>query len=125
MLLDNGDKTFTAGSLDVICILKDVTTGRFHVAFFEEHPMPGPVTSVKDTKFVRLMSKYHHTEGADTIEGAKEQLKEMRAKFLIRDENVSEEPIDWNGELGIVWISPNWLNVEGGTFQSVNMKPAA
>lgn len=34
MLLPNGDGTYTGGEQDIICILNDVNTGKYHAAFF-------------------------------------------------------------------------------------------
>ncbi len=109
MLIDNGNGTHTAGSADVLCILKDVTTERFHAAFFEESPMPGPVKPIMELDFIRLKSKMHHTGGADTLDGALEHLKELSEKVKVPDTNVWKEPIDWDGVPGIVWMLPNWL----------------
>ena len=119
MLIKQEDGTYFAGPLDVVCILHNVKTGIFHPAFFEESPLPGPVPTVEDTTVVRLKSKMHHTEGYRTIEEAKVGLAtELRSKIKVPDSNVSEDPVPWDGELGIVWIYPNWLRL-GGTFGSI------
>lgn len=122
MLLDNGDGTYMAGPLDVICILQDEDTGRFHAAFFEEHPLPGPVESVEETSTVRLFSRMHHTGGADTLEGAKAHFQQLRNTIQIEDANVSDEPISWDGQLGIVWMFPNWKR-RGQTFGDMFPRP--
>ena len=108
MIIDNGDGTYTAGPLDVWCVLRDMTTGRFHAAFFEEKPMPGPVPEVKDVTVVRLKSKLHHTEGAPDLAGALDHLDEMVAKIQVPEENVWREPREWDGQQGIVWLERNW-----------------
>jgi len=118
MLIENVDGTVTGGPLDVICILRDVTTERFHVAFFEEKPMPGPVPDVMSTPVVRLKSNMHHTEGAPDLDGAKLHLAEFRAKLRVPDDNVSETPIPWDGQAGIVWLVPNW-RAQNRTFRDV------
>jgi hypothetical protein len=115
---------FTAGALDILCILEDQNTGRFHVAFFEEHPMPGPVPSVEETNPVRLKSRMHHTAGADTLEGAQQHLRELREQIVLPDANVCDTPIDWNGEIGIVWLVENWV-ARGETFADVMRGKAA
>lgn len=108
MLINNGDGTFTAGPLDVLCILHNVKKGRFHAAFFEESPFPGPVPDVDDVKVVRLKSKAHHTEGAETLEGALEHLDDLAAQIQVPPENIWRKPRKWDGQIGIVWITDNW-----------------
>ncbi len=108
MLILNEDGTHTAGPLDAMCILQNMVTKRYHVTFFDEVPLPGPILDVIETPLVRLKSNMHHTEGADTIEGAKLQLAELRQQITMTDDNVTDEPIPWNGELGIVWLVLNW-----------------
>lgn len=105
MLIPNGDGTFMGGSKDVICILNDSNTGKYHVSFFEEAPFPG---EHNELSFVRLKSKMHHTQGSETIEGALEHLKDMREKIEIEDNNVWLEPIEWDGSQGLVMTVPNW-----------------
>lgn len=107
MLLRHDDDTFTGGPLDVLCILKDINTGRFHAAFFEEKPMPGPVKPVHETEVVRLKSTMHHTEGSDTLEGALVHLNELSVQIQLPEENVWKDPIDWDGQPA-VWLKPNW-----------------
>lgn len=107
MLIQNSDGTCTGGRKDVICILNDLNTGKYHVSFFEESPFPG---GQKDLSFVRLKSKMHHTYGSETIEGALNQLKEMREKIQVSDKNVWLEPQEWDGNQGMVWVVPNWNN---------------
>lgn len=108
MMIQNENGTFTGGPLDVLCILNDVTTGRYHAAFFEEKPFPGPVESVKNTDLVRLKSKMHHTEGSDTIEGALEHLVDLSEKLIVPSDNIWKDPIEWDGELDMVLLVPNW-----------------
>ncbi len=108
MMIDNGNGTFTAGGLDVLCILYDVNKNRYHAAFFEESPMPGRVKSIDETDIVRLRGKMHHTGGSDTLEGALGHLKELSEKVIVPEENVWKDPIDWNGEIGITLIRNNW-----------------
>jgi hypothetical protein len=108
MLVKNGDGTFTGGHLDVWCILHDENTGRYHAAFFEEKPMPGPQPELKDIKIVRLKSKMHHTEGAEDLDGANKHLDEFAAKIKVPDENIQRDPIPWDGIIGIVRVVENW-----------------
>lgn len=108
MMMNNGDETFIAGSLDVLCILHNVNTNRYHAAFFEEHPFPGEIKPVEETDIVRLKSKMHHTGGSDTLDGALEHLKELSEKIIVPEENIKKEPIDWDGEIGITFVWNNW-----------------
>jgi hypothetical protein len=110
MLLQRNDNTFDGGSLDVICILRNINKNTYHAAFFEEHPMPAEIPSIEDTKIVRLKSKFHHTEGSATLERAIKHLYEISERIHILQDNIWLEPQDWDGELGIVWIVPNWKN---------------
>lgn len=104
MMIDNGNGTFTAGSLDVLCILYDVNKNKYHAAFFEEHPFP----SSEETDMVRLRSKMHHTEGSDTLDGALEHLKELSKRIIVPEENIWKEPFEWDGRLGITFVKRNW-----------------
>lgn len=108
MMIDKGNGTYEAGPLDVLCILHDVNTGKYHAAFFEESPFPGKVESMEEMEVVRLKSKMHHTAGSETLDGALAHLKELSEKIIVPDENVKKEPIDWNGEIGITFVWENW-----------------
>lgn len=109
MLIPNGDGTFQAGPFDVLCILHRFG-GRFHPAFFEESPMPGPYPDrIEDVKVVRLRSRMHHTEGAETIEVALMQLAELSKKISVPLTNIWLKPIVWDGGEGIVFLRDNWL----------------
>lgn len=110
MLLAKGDGTHIAtSSADLFCILHDKKAKRFHVAFFEESPMPGPIREVKDLEVLRLKSRMHHTEGAPTLKEAKVHLAELRRKIEVSDLSVLEEPLPWDGQVGIVLLSVNWV----------------
>lgn len=109
MMIDKGNGTYAAGPLDVLCILHDVNTGKYHAAFFEESPISGKVRPMDKTEFVRLKSKMHHTAGSKTLDGALEHLKELSEKIIVPDENVKKEPIDWDGEIGITLVFENWI----------------
>jgi hypothetical protein len=109
MLFPNGDGTYTAGPLDVMVILQDVNTRRYHVCFLEEHPFPGPLHETEEAHPVRLMSRMHHTGGADDFAQAQKQLDELRTKLTLMDENVDRDQVHlWNGQQGIVWLVDNW-----------------
>lgn len=107
MLFRHDDGTFTGGPLDVLCIFKNIHTGRYHAAFLEEKPMPGPVKSVADTQVVRLKSTMHHTEGSDTLEGALIHLNELSIQIKLPEENVWKDPIDWDGNPAVL-LKSNW-----------------
>lgn len=109
MLMPNGNGTFMAGPFDVLCILHRFG-GRFHAAFFEENPMPGPYPDrLEDVKVVRLRSRMHHTEGAETIEVALMQLGELTKKISVPPTNIWLKPIMWDGGESIVFLRDNWL----------------
>lgn len=86
MLISNGDGTYTAGSYDVLGIVKNTDTGRFHVYFWEERPPPGPYDP--SPNIVRLRSKMHHTEGAETFDIALEHVRQIQERVRIPEENV-------------------------------------
>lgn len=73
-----------AGSFDIIGILKDTSTGRFHACHWQEFPLPGN----EETSFRRLKSVRHHTLGAATFEEALSHLAQLRAEILVVDESV-------------------------------------
>lgn len=108
MLLQNENNTFETGCLDVICILHDETTDKYHAAFFQEAPMPGGYEVNENLSFVRLKSSMHHTGGSDTLEGALEHVNQLKNKIHVPDKNVWLEPKEWDGQIGIVWIVPRW-----------------
>lgn len=108
MLIDNGNEIFTAGGLDILCILHDINTGKYHAAFFEESPLPREVKSIEETDFVRLKSKMHYTSGSDTLDGALVHLGELEEKISVPEGNIFKEPIEWDGTIGIVFLWENW-----------------
>ena len=107
MLIDQGDGTSLAGPADIICIL-GLPAGTFHVTFFEEKPMPGPVRPTEELEAIRLKSKMHHTQGAPTLEGAREQARELRERIVVSDENVMTDEAVMVEDPVSVWVLPNW-----------------
>ena len=108
MLIPKGGGTFAAGKADVLCILK-LPAGTYHVAFFEEHPMSGPIKPIEELEFIRLESKMHHTDGALTITEAQEHLKQMRKKIEISDNNIIfDEAVEVEDPF-CVWTVGNWI----------------
>lgn len=108
MLIPKEDGSYLGGPADVICIVK-VPAGTFHVSFWEECPMPGPVLPIEELEFIRIKSKMHHTQGAPTLEAAQSQLHEMRKKIELPDANIVlncaievEDPV-------VVMVLPNWI----------------
>lgn len=89
MLLKNEDGTHTAGPYDLMCIQHDEATGRYHVALYEEKPLPGPVQD--RPAVLRLKSKMHHYEGAEDFPGALVHLAELREEIHLKDEQVWED----------------------------------
>jgi len=113
MLVSNGDGTYIGGPLDMCIVLHDVETGRFHPAFFEEHPMPGPVLPSEDVEVVRLKSNMHHTEGFATKDEAVANMKDDLAKKIqLQPLNIVEKPIEWDGQLGVVLLATNPLRTK-------------
>ena len=108
MLISNRNGTFNAGELDVLCILHDENTGKYHAAFFEEHPMTGEIKPIEETNPVRLLSKMHHTEGSTTLEGAIKHLNDLATMIHVPEENIWRDPMAWNGEKGITIFMKNW-----------------
>ncbi len=108
MLIKKQDDTCMAGPLDIICIMK-LPSGTYHVAFLEESPFPGEVLAPKDTPFVRLKSKMHHTVGAQTFEGALVHLRDTRKKIELPDANVIEDAAIEVDDPVSVWTVSNWL----------------
>jgi hypothetical protein len=113
MLIANGDGSYTAGPLDALIILRHQETGRFHVAFFEEHPFPGPIRPVSEVGVVRLISNMHHTEGAASLPEAFPQRTEMLQKLHLAPTNIFDEVVEWDGHPGVVLFYPNWLKSIG------------
>lgn len=73
--------------------------------------MPGPIVPVDKLEVVRLKSKMHHTEGAETLEEAREHLADLASKVELPEGNV------WDGEDQVrdvaeagpdVMVAPNW-----------------
>lgn len=114
MLIRNEDGTYITGPFDVWYILHDVTTGRYHAAFFEEKPFPGAIPPAKEAQLIRLRSRFHHTEGADDLEGALKHIDEMLLKIPVLAENVWREPMAWDGEIGFVTVVNNWRAADIG-----------
>lgn len=108
MLIDQGDGTFLAGPADIMCIL-GLPSGKFHVAFFEEKPMSGPVRPIEELAVIRLKSKMHHTQGASTLEGAREQIRELRERIVITDGSVMTDEVITVEDPVSTWILPNWI----------------
>jgi hypothetical protein len=107
MLIEFEKGKFQSGPADILCILK-FPAGTFHVAFFEENPFPGPIKKLEECDVLRLKSKMHHTVGSPTIEGAREQLAEIRTRIIVPDSNVCDRPLPV-AEAVSVWVLPNWL----------------
>lgn len=108
MLIEKEKGVFLGGAADIICILK-LPGGTFHVAFYEEHPMPGPIQPIKDLDFIRLKSRMHHTVGAPTLEGAQKHFDDMRTKIKIPDSNVARNMALEMDDPVSTLVLPNWI----------------
>ena len=89
-ILNASGQKVTAGPLDLITIVLDAKTKRYHPYFLEWHPLPGQFDAeVKDVTAVRLRSKMHHTAGFETLAEAQDHLRrEIEEKIEIDPENV-------------------------------------
>lgn len=92
MLIPNPDGTVSVGPRDIVGVLRDSHTGRYHVCLWLESPLPGDALGEASHGFIRLKSRVHHTAGADTFEGMLEQLVEFRKKYIVADSNVLAKP---------------------------------
>lgn len=113
MMLRNDDGTYEMGPFDVLGILKDSSTGRFHACVWLEHPFPGVPDPNPD--LIRLKSKMHHTAGADTFEGAlvhvqelHTQIKVSEANLWLKPEQVVERDFSNDGFADVMVVG-NWL----------------
>lgn len=97
MLIENGNGTFTAGPLDVMCILMDPLNNTFHPAFLEEAPFPGPVQDIDKVSMIRLKSHFHHTEGFKSFEEAQANIRESFSK-KIECKNLWDAPVVWDSK---------------------------
>lgn len=98
-----------AGPLDIILIYHNIGAATFHAAFYQDCPGPGVTPAFDEVDFVRLKSNMYHTEGATTLEGARQHVSELREKIEIADTNVdTDHPLPWDGIAGDVMLLPNW-----------------
>lgn len=107
MLIRNDDGTYSAGPLDAILVLHHVQTGRYHAALFLERPFPGPLEPFNEVRIVRLVSRGHHTDGSDTLEGAQDHVDQLKSTVDVHG-NVFRDPVAWDGRQGVVLIRENW-----------------
>lgn len=90
-----------AGPYDVLGLLQDASTGRYHTCIWEERPLPGH----PELEVVHLKSLGHHEKGFTTREEALAHVAEIRkTQFEIADRNV--------------WTSPEQLRIVDGTPES-------
>lgn len=115
MIISDGDKHL-AGLFDVLGIVQDSVTKKYHLYLWEEKPFPGPYNPNPD--IVRLKSKFHHAEGTDTLEETIERIEALRKNITIEDANVwttSEQVMTKDmsqGYAGVV-VLPNWKKSSG------------
>jgi hypothetical protein len=81
---------FIGGLRDVILILHNTETGRYHVAFYQERPFPGGAADTLEV--VRLGAKLHHTTGVTTIEDALTEVERLSQKIKLPDANIWRRP---------------------------------
>lgn len=96
-----------AGEADILCILR-LPGEKYHVAIYEEHPLPGSVEAIDSLEFLRLKSKMHHTLGNDTLAEAQSNAAELRKGVTFADSNVYlDAAITVEDPVG-QFIVPNW-----------------
>jgi hypothetical protein len=95
-----------AGPLDCVYILRDVNTDKYHPCYFEERPFPGPIDDSKG--FFRLKSKMHHTTGFESLSCAVANARGLADQTSLPEENLFLDPVEWNGQIALVWIVPDW-----------------
>ena len=108
MLLQAEDGSYIGGALDVILVLKNTETNRYHVGVYLERPFPG---GSKPTGMVRLRSHLTHTEGAGTLEELERHLEDLVTKVRVREANVWRKPeqyIEFTGEVPAVMLVRDW-----------------
>lgn len=96
------------GALDAIIVLHNAITDTYHAAYFTEAPMPGPLVPIEKLDTVRLKSRMHHTAGAPTIDEARVHATALQVETELADANVLPDLVEWDGELGVVLLVPNW-----------------
>ena len=112
MFINTGDKM--AGQTgDVVLIIHDVATDRYHPYFFEEKSPPGPMQPIEKLEVLRLKSRMHHTTGFDTFKKAKESLiNDAMMKVQLPEDNIYvDSPVPWDLSKGeaIEWLCENWV----------------
>jgi len=95
--------------LDSWIILQHAETGKFHPAFFRDKRIGITTSPLTEPGLVQLVSDFHHTDGFDHVDDA---IKEMRhaARFCmpVSHKNICDEPIEWDGEIGIKIVLRDW-----------------
>lgn len=110
MFVAIGNGQYACGSFDVLAVLHDQRTGRFHAAVLVEDPPPGEPKPLEQVEVVRLRTRMHHTAGADTLEGACEHLREIHKQIHVLDTNIwFDKVFEWDGGHGAMVLVKNWL----------------
>lgn len=91
----------------VWCILHHTTNDTYHPALFEgTHSVLGNPTEPGE---VYLRSRRHHTDGCVNLKDAQDLMFEAAGRDVgVPQGNISPTPIEWDGEVGIVLVLPNW-----------------
>lgn len=92
------------GPYDVLIVLRNKCTQRFHAAVLVEAEM---ITGTP--KFVRLRSKFHYSVGAAKIDLARQQLAGLVDRFHPPANNIATEPFPWDGDWPFYVITGNWV----------------
>ena len=105
-MLQNQD-ALTFGPYDVLVVLQNKHTRRFHAAVFIEAPINEPHDSA--SQIIRLRSKFHYSMGAANWALAQQQLAALAERFQPPANNVASEPLVWDGEWPFVILTGNWV----------------
>lgn len=89
-------------------ILKHSKTGRYHPAIFVKEKIKRSKSSLLEPGIVRLSSESHHTIGFDNLDDAIKEMSIHSQQLSIYSQNICNEPIEWDGEMGIQLVLRDW-----------------
>jgi hypothetical protein len=108
-MAENGDTRFTMGPFDIIVVLRNMMTGRFLAAVFEEKPPPDGMPDPGRPQTVRLSSRVQDDAGSATFDGALRELDVLATAFRVEPRNVVRDRFyPWIGRPNVVWLTGNW-----------------
>jgi hypothetical protein len=117
------DGKVQADPYDLLGIVKNTATGRYHVTLWLEHPLPSVGwADEKCTGPIRLKSTMHHEAGFVTLEEAVGEIKRLRQNLIIDDVCVLDTPDSAfsknfeEGHASVIYMG-NWRNEAKGLAQ--------